>query len=219
VKNRPDRQPDPAPAPVVAPRGRESLRGRAPTKRRAARHGPALREEYMPLAIREFGRLKDLADRAMSQLPADRFFAAPGEGDNSVAVIVKHVSGNMCSRWRDFLSSDGEKPSRRRDREFVITPDDTRDRLVACWAEGWAALFAALAPLRSPDLDRKVKIRGESMTVVQAINRQLTHYAYHVGQIVYLAKHFAGRRWKSLSIPFGGSGQFNEAPKKYLESA
>jgi hypothetical protein len=173
-------------------------------------------EEYIPLAVREFERLKSVADRALSQLPADRLFAIPSEGDNSVAVIMKHVAGNMCSRWRDFLASDGEKPDRKRDREFVVSPDDTRQALFARWEEGWAALFAALAPLRPPDLGRTVTIRGEPTTVLQAINRQLTHYAYHVGQIVYLAKHFAGGRWKSLSIPLGESEQFNRAPGRYL---
>jgi hypothetical protein len=172
--------------------------------------------EYITIAAREFGRLKGLADKAISQMPGERLFAVPGEGDNSVAVIVKHVSGNMRSRWTDFLSSDGEKPDRKRDQEFVITPDDSRDALSARWEEGWAALFSALAPLRPPDLDRKVTIRGEAMTVLQAINRQLTHYAYHVGQIVYLAKHFAGGRWTSLSIPLGESETFNRAPGKYV---
>jgi hypothetical protein len=176
-------------------------------------------EEYMPLAVREFEKLKSLADRAISQLPADGFFAVPGEGDNSVAVIVKHVSGNMRSRWRDFLSSDGEKPDRQRDLEFVISGGDSRESLLARWDEGWAALFSALAPLRPSDLGRTVAIRGEAMTVLQAINRQLTHYAYHVGQIVYLAKHFTGGRWKSLSIPLGESEQFNRAPKEYLGNA
>lgn len=176
-------------------------------------------EGYIPLVVREFERMKGLADRALSQLPADRLFEIPGEGDNSVAVIMKHMGGNMCSRWRDFLTSDGEKPDRRRDREFVIAPEDSRDALLARWNEGWAALFTALAPLRPPDLERTVAVRGEPMTVLQAINRQLTHYAYHVGQIVYVAKHFAGGRWKSLSIPLGGSEKFNEAPGKYLGNA
>jgi Protein of unknown function (DUF1572) len=174
-----------------------------------------LNEEYIALVVREFERLRVLADRAIAQLPADRFFSAPGEGDNSVAVIVKHVGGNMLSRWRDFLTTDGEKSSRRRDLEFVITPADTREGLLEQWAEGWTALFGALRPLTAPDLGRSVTIRGESLTVLQAINRQITHYPYHVGQIVYLAKHFCGREWKSLSIPVGGSDVFNRNPQKY----
>ena len=172
-------------------------------------------QEYVPLAAREFARLKKLADRAIAQLPADRLFEVPGEGDNSVAVILKHVSGNLSSRWRDFLTSDGEKPGRRRDDEFVILPGDSREALLAGWEEGWTALFAALAPLGETDLGRTVTIRGEPMTVLLAINRQLTHYAYHVGQIVYLAKHFSGSGWRSLSIPRGESERFNRAPRKY----
>jgi hypothetical protein len=176
-----------------------------------------LTEEYIPMAVREFERLKNLAEKAVAQLSAGQFFATPGEGDNSIAVIIKHVSGNMHSRWQDFLSSDGEKPNRRRDMEFIISPDDSRDELLARWHEAWATLFAELVPLQSTDLDRTVMIRGEPISVLQAINRQLTHYAYHVGQIVYVAKHLTGRQWKTLSIPVGGSEQFNRAPKKYIE--
>ena len=171
------------------------------------------------MAVREFGRLKDLADRAIAQLTGEQLFICPGECDNSVAVIMKHVSGNMRSRWLDFLSSDGEKPTRIRDLEFIISAEDTRDALFARWAEAWATLFAELAPLRSIDLARIVTIRGEPLTVLQSINRQLTHYAYHVGQIVYLAKHLVGREWQSLSIPLGRSDEFNRAPKKYLGQA
>ena len=176
-------------------------------------------EEYVPLTIRESGRLKRLGDRAIAQLSADHFFASPREGDNSVGVIVKHVSGNLISRWTDFLTSDGEKPGRRRDTEFIIRSEDSQERLLIRWEEGWAALFKALGPLRSSDLDRTVTIRGEPLTVLQAINRQLTHYAYHVGQIVFLAKHFAGPAWKSLSIPIGESDQFNQVPTKYVDRA
>jgi hypothetical protein len=176
-------------------------------------------ESYLPLALREFERLKQLADRAIAQLPGDAFFAAPGEGDNSIAVLVKHVGGNSLSRWVDFLTTDGEKPNRRRDDEFIVMETDTREHLLNRWEAGWAALFAAVRPLADADLARTVTIRGEPLTVLQAINRQLTHYAYHVGQIVYLAKHFAGLRWQSLSIPRGESERFNHAPKKYLEKS
>jgi hypothetical protein len=174
---------------------------------------------YLPMVVREFERLKGLADRAISQMPPDRFFAVPGEGDNSVAVIVKHVAGNLLSRWRDFLTSDGEKPDRRRDEEFVIAAGDPRAALLARWEDGWATLFGALAPLNPSDLGRTVVIRGESLSVLEAINRQLTHYAYHVGQIVYLAKHYSGPGWKSLSIPLGQSERFNRAPESYLGKA
>jgi len=176
-------------------------------------------EAYIALVVSEFKRLKELADRAISQLPADAFFVRPVETDNSVAIIVKHVSGNMRSRWRDFLTSDGEKPDRKRDSEFIISADDTRENLCAAWEQGWAILFDALAPLRLFDLERSVTIRGESLTVLQAINRQLSHYAYHVGQVVYLAKQLSGRDWKTLSIPLGGSEQFNRAPKRYLQKS
>ena len=175
-----------------------------------------LLDDYIPMAIQECERLKNLADRAIAQLEAGQFFTAPGEGDNSIAVIVKHVSGNMRSRWQDFLTTDGEKPDRKRDLEFIITAADSREALIARWAEAWGILFAELKPLRSSDLARSVTIRGESLSVLQAINRQLTHYAYHVGQIVYVAKHLAGARWKSLSIQVGESEKFNKAPAKYL---
>ena len=176
-------------------------------------------EDYIPLALREFERLKLLGDRAIAQLPAEYFFAKPGEGDNSVGVIVKHVSGNLLSRWTDLLTSDGEKPGRQRDTEFVILAEDSRDSLIARWEAGWAAAFKALRPLSTVDLARTVTIRGEPFTVLQAINRQLLHNAYHIGQIVYLAKHFAGAQWNSLSIPVGESDRFNQAPKKYLGNA
>jgi uncharacterized protein DUF1572 len=174
-------------------------------------------EAYIPMAIREFDRLKGLADKAMAQMPPDGFFAVPGEGDNSVAVIVKHIAGNLLSRWRDFLTSDGEKPDRRRDEEFVISAGDSRAALLTRWEEGWAAVFGALSPLKPSDLERTVVIRREPLSVLQAINRQLTHNAYHVGQIVYLAKHYRGSDWKSLSIPLGQSERFNRAPANYVE--
>jgi hypothetical protein len=176
-------------------------------------------EEYVPMAIREFERLKSLADRALAQHPPECFFAAPRGEDNSVAVILKHVGGNLLSRWTDFLTTDGEKPNRDRDSEFLILPDDSREILIARWEKGWAALFGALKPLGNSDLTRIITVRGEPHSVLQAINRQLTHYAYHVGQIVYLAKHFAETEWKSLTIPLGGSKAFNQAPARYIKNA
>ncbi len=173
-------------------------------------------EDYIPLTIREFKRLKSLADRAMAQISPEEFFARPAETDNSVALIVKHVSGNLISRWTDFLAADGEKPGRNRDTEFLILQEDTQEDLLARWEQGWAALFFALEPLGSGDLEQRVKIRGEPLTVLQAINRQLTHYAYHVGQIVFLAKHLSGPRWKTLSIAVGESAKFNQAPARYV---
>jgi hypothetical protein len=173
-------------------------------------------ESYAPLVIREFQRLQSLADRAMAQLPDAQFFAVPGPGDNSVAVMVKHVGGNLVSRWTDFLTSDGEKPGRDRDTEFRIDADDTREQLMQLWSHGWATLFAALEPLGDGDLTRTVTIRGEPLTVLQAVNRQLTHYAYHVGQIVYVAKHHCGPAWQTLSIPLGQSAEFNRNPTQYV---
>lgn len=173
--------------------------------------------DYLQTVKRELDGQKQLADRAIAQLDDEQFFRAPGAGDNSVAVIVKHVSGNMRSRWTDFLNSDGEKPDRRRDSEFIVEPGDTRVALLKRWDEGWAILFAVLDSLKSGDLDNTVRIRGEGLTVLQAINRQLTHYPYHVGQIVYLAKHLAGDQWKTLSVPRGKSEEFNRAPEKYLK--
>jgi hypothetical protein len=175
-----------------------------------------LMENFLALALREFERMKKLADKAISQMPPEHFFTAPAEGDNSVAVIVKHVGGNLQSRWTDFMTSDGEKPGRNRDTEFMVLPEDTREHLLTGWGSGWSALFGALAPLSPADLERFVKIRGEPLTVLQAISRQLTHYSYHVGQIVYLAKHFSGPAWSSLSIPPGGSAKFNQAPARYV---
>lgn len=177
-----------------------------------------MNEDYVSMAVREFLRLKGLGDRALAQLSPESFFAAPREGDNSVAVILKHVSGNLLSRWTDFLTSDGEKPNRDRDTEFILLPGDTRENLVSRWENGWEALFSALTPLKEADLARTITIRGEPHTVRQAIHRQLTHYAYHVGQIVYVAKHFAGPEWQSLSIPLGGSKAFNQAPKRYTQN-
>lgn len=173
-------------------------------------------ETYIQLVVRELRRDKGLADRAMVQVDDAAFFATLADDENSIAVIVKHVAGNMRSRWRDFLTSDGEKPDRHRDSEFFLTPEDTRESLLRRWEEGWQLVFDAIDPLGPEDLARTVTIRGEPFTVLQAINRQLTHYSYHVGQIVFLARHYAGGEWKSLSIPRGQSAAFNVKPGKYL---
>ncbi len=141
---------------------------------------------------------------------AELFIALDQEA-NSIAVIIKHISGNSRSRWTDFLTSDGEKPDRHRDDEFEMGGDETRASVIKRWEEGWDCLFRGLEPLRREDLLRPVVIRGGRHTVVQAINRQLTHYAGHVGQIVFLAKHLKAGEWKSLSIPRGKSAEFNAA--------
>lgn len=175
-------------------------------------------ESYLQLALREFKRSKKLAEGAMAQCSDEQFFAAPGPSDNSVAIIVKHMAGNLASRFRDFLTSDGEKPDRNRDAEFELLAGDTRAALVAAWERGWGILFAELGALTDADLGRTVTIRGEPLTVLQAVTRQLTHYAYHAGQVVYVAKHLRGDAWKTLSIPRGGSAAFNANPARYVPS-
>ena len=156
-------------------------------------------------ALVQLDKLKKLADRAEAQVGDEDFFALLDAEANSIALVMKHMAGNMRSRWRDFLTSDGEKPDRRRDTEFERHPEDSRAALRQRWEEGWRLTREAIAALAPDDLARTVTIRGEPHTVLQAIARQLTHYAYHVGQIVLLAKHRAGDRWQTLSIPRGRS--------------
>jgi hypothetical protein len=156
----------------------------------------------------QFRKQKDMAEKAMAQLDDAQLFASIDDEANSVAVIVKHVAGNMRSRWTDFLTSDGEKATRHRDAEFEMTPTTTRAEVMGWWEDGWRRVFAALEPLGEADLMRQVTIRREAMTVIQAIDRQVNHYANHIGQIVFLAKHLRGRAWKTLSIPRGQSEQY-----------
>ncbi len=151
---------------------------------------------------------KKLAERAMDQVDDEDLFAVLDPEANSIAIIVKHMTGNMRSRWTDFLTTDGEKPDRNRDGEFV-GPPATRAALMAEWENGWARVFDTLESLSDEDLARIVTIRGEEHSVMQAINRQLAHYPHHVGQIVLLAKHFAADRWQSLSVPRNKSAEFN----------
>ena len=138
--------------------------------------------------LHEFQRHKGLADRAMAQLSDDEFVCRPASHVNSVAIIVKHLAGNLLSRWTDFLTSDGEKASRNRDGEFQLTQEDTRTDLIAAWDRGWAALFDAVESLASSDLTRSITIRGERQTVLQALLRGMSHAAYHVGQILYIVR-------------------------------
>jgi hypothetical protein len=166
--------------------------------------------EYLEEAIRQFRGLKKTADRALAQTDDADFFAALDPESNSLALIVKHLAGNMRSRWTDFLTSDGEKPDRRRDSEFAIEDGDTREDLLRRWEEGWALTFSAIAPLSTEDFRRTVPIRGVPHSILRAINRQIAHYAYHVGQLVFLAKHFAGNRWETLSIARGKSEEFGK---------
>jgi hypothetical protein len=170
-----------------------------------------LARHYLADIVLTLRKQKQLAERALDQVGDEDFFRILDPESNSLAVIVRHVAGNQRSRWRDFLTSDGEKPDRDRDAEFELAPGTTRAELMALWAEGWRWLFEAIAPLRPEDLLRQVAIRGEPHTVLEAIDRQLAHYAQHVGQIVFLAKHWAGSRWKTLSIPRGRSREFEIA--------
>jgi uncharacterized damage-inducible protein DinB len=156
-----------------------------------------------------FRYYKKLAEDAMAQV-TDAELTVMLDGEmNSIAQTVKHMAGNMRSRWTDFLTSDGEKPNRQRDAEFV-QPPATRAELMKVWEEGWDCVWRALGPLSESDLARTVTIRGENHSVTQAINRQLAHYAYHVGQIVLLAKHFRGEQWKTLTVPKNRSAEFNQ---------
>jgi len=168
-----------------------------------------LAKEYLDDALSSFRAHKKLAERAIAQIRDEEFFITLDSEDNSIAVIMKHIAGNLFSRWTDFLTSDGEKPNRNRDMEFVIEADNSKEALLAYWERGWETLFAALEPLTPEDFAKTVKIREQDHTIVQAINRQLTHYAYHIGQIVFLAKHFRSEQWKSLSVPKNRSAEFN----------
>ena len=149
----------------------------------------------------QLGKLQASAERAMAQVPDAAFFAAPDTETNSIAIAVKHMSGNLRSRFTDFLTSDGEKPARRRDAEFVMEEGDTREALMAAWAEAWETLYAAVEALDTTDLTRTIHIRAEPMPATVALNRALSHLAYHVGQIVLLAKHYAGPAWQTLTLP------------------
>jgi hypothetical protein len=163
---------------------------------------------YLADSISLFRYYKTLGERAMTQLRDDQLLYTPDEESNSVAIVVKHLAGNMRSRWTDFLTTDGEKPNRNRDSEFEDPPKD-RQQLMRLWEEGWACLLGALESLDDSQLGRQVLIRGEPHSVMQAVNRQLGHYAYHVGQIVVLAKQGRKGDWVSLSVPRGKSSDFN----------
>jgi uncharacterized damage-inducible protein DinB len=163
---------------------------------------------YLVDSVEIFGYYKGLAEKAMAQVTDEQLLAVSGSDLNSIAVIVKHMAGNMRSRWRDFLTTDGEKPDRNRDSEFE-DPPATREALLALWEEGWQVLFGALAGLTDEDLPRRITIRGEAHSVTQAINRQVAHYSYHCGQIVLLARQFKEDSWNSLSVPRRQSTEFN----------
>jgi hypothetical protein len=173
---------------------------------------------YLGDAQRSFREYKRLAEGAFAQLHGEDWFTCIDPEANSIAVIVKHLAGNMRSRFTDFLTTDGEKPDRNRDQEFVLDSSTTPDQVLAWWESGWSCVFQALESLQPADLTRTVFIRGQQHTVLRAINRQLLHYAHHIGQIVFLAKHFRGAGWKSLSIPKGQSATLGvQAEKAHRE--
>ncbi len=165
---------------------------------------------YLATIRGQFRSLKKLADGALAQVSEAEFFALLDRESNSLAILVKHLAGNMRSRWRDFLTSDGEKADRHRDREFEVDEGaQSRQRLLQHWESGWATLFHTLDALEPADLARTITIRAEPHSVIEAIQRQLAHYGYHVGQIVLLAKHWRGPAWKTLSVARGKSVEFN----------
>lgn len=164
---------------------------------------------YIRDSLEIFRYYKKLAERAMEQVTDEQLFVSLDEESNSIAIVVKHMAGNMRSRWTDFLTTDGEKPDRDRDTEFVAPPA-TRAALMQMWEDGWALVFSAVEPLTEEDLTRSVPIRGEAHSVMQAINRQVAHYPMHVGQIVLMAKHLAHDHWQSLTVPRNQSAEFNQ---------
>jgi hypothetical protein len=172
---------------------------------------------YIEEARRQMRGHKRLAEGAMVQLKDEELFITLDPESNSIAVLVKHMAGNMRSRFTDFLTSDGEKPDRFRDREFELNPATTRADLMKWWEEGWDRVFAAIDSLKPEDVMRTVTIRGEPHTVLQAVNRQIAHYAQHTGQIVFLAKHIRSSGWKTLSIPRGKSEDYKTVAPKPAE--
>jgi hypothetical protein len=169
-----------------------------------------LAAHYLDEAFRQMRGQKRLAEGAIAQLSDEELFRTLDPESNSVAILMKHMAGNMHSRFTDFLTSDGEKPTRHRDQEFVMGANTTRDDIMRYWEEGWQSVLDTIKSLKPEDVERTVTVRGEPHTVLQAINRQIAHYAHHSGQIVFLAKHLKGSDWKTLSIPRGKSEEFNQ---------
>ncbi|MGZ4788105.1 MAG: DUF1572 family protein [Terriglobales bacterium] len=173
-----------------------------------------LAAHYLEEAARQLRGHKRMGEGAMAQLTDEEMFCTIDPQSNSVAIIVKHIAGNQRSRFTDFLTSDGEKPTRQRDTEFVLDTNTTRADVMSWWEQGWKTVFDALGSLKPEDVTRTVLIRNEQHTVLQAINRQIAHYAQHIGQIVFLAKHLKSSDWKTLSIPRGKSEEFNKGGVK-----
>ncbi len=168
--------------------------------------------EFLQSAVKRLKYYKSLAEKTFEQLEARHFHYQPNQASNSIAVIIRHMSGNMLSRWTNFLTEDGEKPWRNRDDEFE-THEHSPQQLMEIWEDGWQCFFKALESLEPADLQKTIHIRSEALTVVDAINRQLMHYPYHVGQIVYIGRMIKDEQWKSLSIPKGQSEAYNTQMK------
>ena len=177
-------------------------------------HSESLGSIVLSDTLATFKKQRDLAERALSQTSDEDFFRTINAESNSIAIIVKHVGGNLLSRWTDFLTADGEKPTRDRDDEFIVGTNTDRARIMALWSTGWDALARTFSELRADDLTATVVIRGESMPAVAAMNRAVAHISQHVGQIVMLAKHYRSADWKTLSIPRGKSGDWQTATSR-----
>ena len=165
-------------------------------------------KEFLNTAIRRLKYYKDLGDKTFEQLADADFHYRPNEESNSIAIIIQHMAGNMLSRWTNFLTEDGEKEWRQRDDEFEIH-NYSKQQLLELWEKGWACFFTAVEPLTKKDLKKTIYIRKETLTVIDAINRQLAHYPYHIGQIIFIAKIIKNKDWKNLSVPKGKSQQYN----------
>ncbi len=174
-------------------------------------------EQYQADVLLAFRKLKKHAEAAIAQVSDEDFFKALDENSNSIALIAKHISGNMNSRWRDFLTTDGEAPDRHRDQEFILDPSDSKNSLLERWEQSWRCLFDTISSLQHNDFTATEYIRKDPHSVVQAINRALVHSAGHVGQIIFLAKHLSGERWQTLTIPRGKSEEFHATGKPYLQ--
>ncbi len=178
-----------------------------------------LADEYLEDVKSRLGELKSLAEGALAEISDDDLFKALDEKSNSVAVLLKQMAGNMQMRWRHFpQEGETETSKRNRDAEFVIDDDDTKNTLRTHWEDGWRCAFNALDGLTPKDMDKAVIIRGESISIIAAINRQMAHYAYHIGPTVFLAKHLGSGQWQSLSIPRGKSDEFAAAMRKKHEA-
>jgi len=173
-------------------------------------------EVFLASVIKRFSYYKELGNKTLAQLSEQEFHFAPSEESNNIAVIIQHMHGNMLSRWTDFLTSDGEKEWRRRDAEFEDQKLN-KEELITLWEQGWKCFLEALKSLTNNDLEKTIYIRNEALSVTDGINRQLAHYPYHVGQIIFIAKMIKNKDWQNLSIPKGRSAAFNNHPESYQE--